>query len=115
MSEVFFIDKKGNKISCDKVNSHIGLANIVIENDEKLKQEFQRSGKQNPVEFFLENKEYMAGNEGYHGRLTYDSEFVSDEQKRWINHYVGEEGYEHHDLARERRIMQKEKLDRGEG
>ena len=87
MSEVFFIDKKGNKISCDKVNSHIGLANIVMENDEKLKQEFQRSGKQNPVEFFLENKEYMAGNEGY----------------------------EHHDLARERRIMQKEKLDRGEG
>ena len=53
MSEVFFIDKKGNKISCDKVNSHIGLANIVMENDEKLKQEFQRSGKQNPVETLL--------------------------------------------------------------
>ena len=47
--------------------------------------------------------------------LHYDSEFVSDEQKRWIHYYVGEEGYQHHDLARERRIMQKEKLERGEG
>ena len=27
MSEVFFIDKKGNKISCDKVNSHIWQEN----------------------------------------------------------------------------------------
>ena len=81
MSEVFFIDQKGNKFSCDNVNSHIGLANIVMENDEELKQEFQRSGKQNPVNFFLEDKGYMAGNEGYNGKLTYDSEFVSDEQK----------------------------------
>ena len=97
------------------MNSHIGLANIVMENDEELKQEFQRSGKQNPVNFFLEDKEYMAGNEGYNGKLTYDSEFVSDEQKRWIAYYVGEEGYQHHDLAREREIIQKENLERGEG
>ena len=115
MSEVFFIDQKGNKISCDKVNSHISLENIIIKNDEVLKKEFQETRKKNPVEFFLDDKGYMAGSEGYYRNLIYDSEFVSDEQKRWINYYVGEEGFGHHDLARERKIMQKEKLERGEG
>ena len=115
MSEVFKKKKKGNKFSCDNVNSHIGLANVVIENDENLKQEFQKSGKRNPVEFLLGDKGYIAGDEGYHGKLTFDSEVTSDEQKRWIAYYVGEEGYQHHDLAREREIMQRENLERGEG
>ena len=35
-------------------------------------------------------------------------EFVLDEQKRWIAYYVGEEKYQHHDLARERKIVQRE-------
>ena len=115
MSEVFFIDRKGNKISCEKVNSHIGLANIIIKNDENLNKEFRESGKQDSVEFLLGDKGYIAGDERYYGKLTFDSEFVSDEQKRWIAYYVGEEGYQHHDLAIERKIMQRENLERGEG
>lgn len=43
------------------------------------------------------------------------SEVFFIDKKRWTKYYVGEEGYAHHDLAKERRIVQKEKLDRGEG
>ena len=35
-------------------------------------------------------------------------EFVSDEQKGWVAYFVGEEKYQHHDLAREWEIVQRE-------
>ncbi len=108
MEEVFFIDKDGNKISCENISSHIGLANLIIEKKD-LKKEFEQSGKNNPIEFLIENKGYIAiSNSGIYRKVTYDSEFVSEKQRRCIQYYA-EEGYGFTDFA-----IEKRKLERGE-
>lgn len=110
MEAVFLIDKQGRRISSENISSHIGLANLIIEKDEELKKEFERSGKYNPVEFLIEDKGWMAISDDnfYNREVTYDSEFISEEQKRWMQYYH-EEGYHFTDFAMERR-----KLERGE-
>lgn len=106
MDNVFFIDKKGNRISVDGISSHVALANYILENDKELKKEFEQSGESNPANFLLINKGYMeAGGE----RIVYDSAVLSDEQRRWIRYYIVEEGYMHNDLAMDR----KKKLQEG--
>ncbi len=108
--EVCLINQEGEKISSDNISSHIGLAYLVMKNDEKLKKEFEQSGKQNPLEFLLGDKGWMStakmGN--YYKKIMYDSAMVSDSQKKWIEYYV-ENGYSSHDLAKDR-----ENLERGE-
>ena len=42
--EVCFIDGDGNKISCEGICSHIGLARAILEKDKKLDEEFKKSG-----------------------------------------------------------------------
>ena len=37
MGEAFFVDKYGNKISSDEIASHIGLANLMLEKDIRVK------------------------------------------------------------------------------
>lgn len=108
MEEVFFIDENGNKISCENISSHIGLANLIIEKKD-LKKEFEQSGKYSPTEFLIENKGYIAISDiDTYRKVTYDSEFTSEKQKRLIQYY-SEEGYDFTDFAIERR-----KLERGE-
>lgn len=107
--EAYFVTGSGDKISCEDVNSHIGLANVLFEKDEKLKKEFMESGKESPLEFLLEDKGFMtvSNMEGY-GHVIYDSDLVTDEQRRWLL-YFNEEGYSSKDLA-----IEKRELERGE-
>lgn len=108
MEEVFFIDENCNKISCDNISSHIGLANLIIEKTD-LKTEFEQSIKDNPIDFLIEDKGYIAiSDSDMYRQVTYDSEFISEKQKRFIQYYA-EEGYDFTDFAIERR-----KLERGE-
>ena len=108
MEEVFFIDENGNKISCDNISSHIGLANLIMEKAD-LKTEFEQSGKYNPIEFLIENKGYLAiSYSDIYRKVTYDSEFISEKQKRLIQYYT-EEVYDFTDFA-----MERKKLERGE-
>ena len=113
MEEVFFINKEGKRFYCENISSHIGLANLMIKQDEKLAERFKKSRKGNPVEFLLENEGCIAGSDGIDNKITYDSELISEGQKRWIQYYI-EEGYGHYDLAMERKRLQKEILERGE-
>lgn len=108
--DLFLINEKGEKISSENISSHIGLAYLVIENDNELKKEFEQSGKQNPLEFFLGDKGYVAGSQigNYYKKLIYDSNLISENAKRWIQYYH-EENFETNDLA-----IEKEMLERGE-
>lgn len=107
--EAYFVTSNGDKISCDGINSHVGLANELFKQNEQLKKEFEESGKQSPLEFLLEDKGFMtvSNMEGF-GHVIYDSDLVTDEQRRWLM-YFNEEGYSSKDLA-----IDKKELERGE-
>lgn len=91
--EAFFVDENGNKISSDTISSHIGLALIMLEKNEELKKEFEDSGKENPIEFFISNKGYIAGGTmGTYKSIIYKSSSISEKQKKILTYYY-EEGY----------------------
>ena len=93
IDEAFFIDENGNKISSEEISSHIGLALRILEENEELKKEFEKSGKANPVEFLISNKGYMAGGTmGVYKSITYKSSSITDKQRRLLGYYY-EEGY----------------------
>ena len=100
MEGVYFIDREGNVIHSDGIESHIGLANLIIEQNPNLKEEFEKSGQQDPVDFLVEHKGYMkVRNNGYYRRgITFDSQKLSDVQRKAIRNYH-EEGYKMDDVA----------------
>ena len=98
MEEVFFIDRDGNKISMDQISSHIGLANEIINRNEFIKQEFEKSGKMDPIDFLVSNKGYMKlTNQGFYRRCVYSSSKVSERQRDFIEYFI-EEGYRLDDI-----------------
>ena len=91
--ESFFVDKEGNKISMDKISSHIGLAVEVMKNDAKLYEEFKKSGKRDPVDFLISNKGYIKiTNQGYYRKCIYSSSKISEKQRDICLYYI-EQGY----------------------
>lgn len=105
--EVFLIDREGKRFSSEQISSHIGLANLILKEDEELKKEFEKSGKRNPLEFLLGDKGYITASEiGAYRQLIYDSALVSEKQKRWLYYYY-EEGYQLKDLAVEKKCLEK--------
>ena len=115
MKITFFIDELGKRFSAENSN-HISLANYIIENNEDLKREFLKSGKQSSIEFLMRDKKFMAGVEEIEKKrkeLTYDSEIISKIQKKWIEYYRNKE-YVLLDLFELRKRMKEGNLDRGE-
>lgn len=105
--EIFLIDREGKRFSSEQISSHIGLANLILEQDEALKREFEQSGKINPLEFLLGDKGYMTISQiGVYKQVIYDSALVSEEQRRWLYYYY-EEGYKFKDLAAEKKSLEK--------
>ena len=100
MEGVYFIDKEGNVIHCDTIESHIALANLIIEQNSRFKEEFNKCGMRDPVDFLVERKGYMkVRNHGYYRRgITFDSQKLSDIQRQVIRNYH-EEGYRMDDVA----------------
>lgn len=99
MEEVFFINKEGKRLSAENVNSHIGLANIVLNGDESLRQEFEKSKKESLLQFLLDDKGFMSVSDmGFYKKVSFDKTQISEEQKRWLLYYH-EEGYELEDLS----------------
>ena len=85
---VWFIDKNGKKFSCDTISSHIGLANLIIENDLKLGEEYKASKKVDPVDFLISNKGYMKITDlSCYKALVFDSTTISNMQRGVIRHY----------------------------
>ena len=100
MSGVFFIDSDGNRISCDKISSHIGLANEIIKRDEKLAAEYEKVKGHDIVDFLIENQGYMKiDNSGFYKEIEYYGPKTSPRQKKIIMAYY-EQGYCLLDLAR---------------
>lgn len=100
--EVFFIDENGNKISNEKIASHIGLAMNLLEKNEKLKKEFEESGKNDPTEFLISDKGYLAGGTmRVYKSITYKSNLISDKQRRLLQYYC-EEGYKLNDVVKQK-------------
>ena len=108
--EVFLIDSDGKRFSSDNISSHIGLAYLILKENEELKKEFEQSGKRDPLEFLLGNKGYMTvSNFEPYKKVIYDSELASEEQKRWIQYY-NDEGYKLNNLAEEKKKLEKGEL-----
>ena len=63
MDEIFFVDKKGNKISSEEISSHIGLALQIIKQEQNLESEFKSSNEKNASIFLIKEKGYMAASE----------------------------------------------------
>ena len=107
--EVFLIDKNGNRFSSDNISSHIGLAYLIMEKDGKLKEEFEQSRKQNPLEYLLGDKGCVTVSEigNYYREVIYDSKLISETQKKWVQYYH-DRNYKLKDLA-----IEKENLESG--
>ena len=115
MKTSFFIDEHGIRYSAQNSN-HIMLANSIIEKNPELKEEFLRSGEKSGIEFMMRVKRFMAGveeTENKRKEITYDSEQISENQKKWIIYYR-KNGYSVLDLAEFRTNSKKGNLDRGE-
>ena len=100
MSDVFFIDSDGNRISCDKISSHIGLANEIIKRDERLAAEYEQANGCDMVDFLIENGGYIKISDiRFCQELQYYGPKTSPRQKKIIRAYY-EQGYTLRDLAR---------------
>lgn len=107
--DIFFINERGEKISLENVMSHIGIANKILEQDNKMNEEFLNSGKSNPIDFLISTKGYIAVSQmQYYKSITYDSAKLPENNKRFLQYYK-EEGYSSTDFEAERK-----KLERGE-
>ena len=101
MDEIFFVDKKGNKISSEEISSHIGLALQIIKQEQNLESEFKSSNEKNASIFLIKEKGYMAASEtDIRNFIVYNSLNVSEEQKRILEHYAREQ-YALEDMARQ--------------
>ena len=97
--EVCFIDGDGNKISCENISSHIGLAMAILEQDQKINEEFKRSTMQDPVDFLVYNKGWAkTTRQGYYRKCIYSSSRLTEKQRKRLLYYKYTEGYEMDDL-----------------
>lgn len=106
--ELFLIDKEGKRISSDTISSHIGLAYLIMDKNEELKKEFEKTGKQNPLEFLLGDKGYITVSEigNYYKEVVYDSKLSTEKQIEWIEYYR-ERQYKTRDLAKEKEMLER--------
>ena len=101
-----FIDRDGNEIHMDGVESHIGLANEIIKNDPKLNDEFINSYRKDMVDFLIYEKGFIKlSNQMYYRRCVFLSSKISPKQRK-ILRFFAEDGYELDDL-RIRELEQK--------
>ena len=104
--EVCFIDLEGKKISCEEIASHIGLALELLKNNKCLQEEFEKSGKNNALDFFI-NKGYMTvSNMEYYRQVIFNKRLISEKQKEWLRYFI-EYGYEFIDLSKEQECLEK--------
>ncbi len=92
-ADAFFIDGEGNKISINKISSHIGLALEIIAKNKQLQKDFNESGERDPVQFLIANKGYLKiTDQKSYKRCIYSSLKLSDIQREFVNYYE-EHGY----------------------
>lgn len=92
--EILYIDENGNKISSEEISSHIGLSKLILDKNEELKNEYEKSGKSDMCDFLVMDKGYLKVSKigNYYKVVSYASSKVSDKQRRVLAYYA-EEGY----------------------
>ena len=93
---VWFIDKLGKRYSNEKISSHIGLALFIMDEDPKLKEEYESSNEQDPSLFLLKKKEWMMGSD-IKRQIIFNRSTLTDKQRQWLRYYVLEERYKIYD------------------
>ena len=74
--KVFFIDLSGNIIENEEIESHIGLAIYILDNNEELKKQFENSNYERQDLFLINEIGYTLG---YHSQ--YDSRLIINREK----------------------------------
>lgn len=96
--EEFFIDRNGEKVSIEGIFSHYDLAIKLIENDEKLHKQFEKSKEKDPIDFLVCDKGYMKlTTQAYFRKCVYHSKVISEKQKEMVREYV-KSGYDLDDM-----------------
>lgn len=105
---IFFINCDGEEIPNkekflddeEEINCHDGLASWIVENDETLKQRFQKSGIKLEIAFLLkEGWAYGTECERYKEIVCLPENISSKEGIKLIQHYR-EEGYKVYDMKK---------------
>ena len=105
--EAYFIDREGNKISCDRISSHVGLARELLNQDEELQQEFSSRKGESPVTFLHKVKGYMIVSQmgkWYRKAIIY-GDLKTAEQDKWLKYFQGK-GYAIIDSAEQERKLE---------
>ena len=98
MKDIFFVDREGNKIYNEKISSHVGLANLLMKDNEYLKKEFEKSKKNDPVDFLISKGYLKITSIGLYRRVVYSSNKISEKQSKLLDYYY-EYGYQLDDLV----------------
>lgn len=93
---VWFIDKLGKKYSNEKISSHIGLALLIMDENPKLKEEYESNNERDPSLFLLKKKEWMMGSD-IKRQIIFNRSTLTDKQRQWLRYYVLEERYKKDD------------------
>ena len=93
---VWFIDKLGRKYSNEKISSHIGLALLIMDENPKLKEEYESNNERDPSLFLLKKKEWMMGSD-IKRQIIFNRSTLTDKQRQWLRYYVLEERYKKDD------------------
>ena len=83
MDDAFFIDKDGNKIYSDTISSHIGLAKLILKNNQQLQEEYEKSNAHDPIDFLVQNKGYLKVS-NIRKLLIILQIYLTDKKKFWI-------------------------------
>lgn len=100
MRRVFFVDKEGNEIFDETVESHAALAMKLIEkNKDLISGDTSENNKKNTkvLQFLQETNGYIMGSaQGEYKRIVFDSRKISEKQRALLRGYY-EEGYKLND------------------
>ena len=96
-SQPYFLDEEGRVVKYDGIYSHIGIAIKHIEENPRLKREFEESGIKAANDFLVQRKGLIqvtdeVGNGYYNRKLVFSASLMSQTQKRLIMGYR-EDGY----------------------
>jgi hypothetical protein len=95
MGKVFFVDKDGNELYKQSLQSHIALAKYFLDNSNSLRRQYvnRENTQEGIVEFLQNSKGFMKGSQhGSYRIITFDSRLISDAQRETLRGY-NEENY----------------------
>ena len=96
---IFFIDVEGKEHSNEQFSNHEELAEWIVENDEQLKEKFQKSRMKIEIAFLIQEGWIYGTESDRYKEVVCLAKNISKESKRLIQHYY-EDGYKPYDIER---------------